>query len=120
MEQIKDTDVTLSSVQVYIQNSLGLQSNGVQVTNSAFASYQLVPSRAVSVSNGTVKASAGYFYGLSITTGGGVEIKDGNTALYAKSSLVAGDTVHWNGMLLNCATNISVSASSAVMTVLYA
>ena len=119
MENIKGTDVTVSSQQVFVQNVAGITGvTGVQVTNSALGTYQLVTT-AGSISNGNVKAGAGYFFGLNVTTAGGIEVKDGTTVIYAKSSMAAGDQVHWGGLGLNMATNITVSSSLAVVAVLY-
>ena len=73
-------------------------------------------SKAVSVSSGTVKASAGTLYTILPTTAGDIDIKDGNTSI----ARIASTTAPFNfypGIPFR--TNISISASAGVATFIY-
>lgn len=73
--------------------------------------------KAVSVSSGAVKASAGTLFMILPSTAGDIEIKDGNTVL----TRIAVTTVpiNFGPWGIPFGTTISVSASAAVCTYVY-
>lgn len=72
---------------------------------------------AVSVSNGTVKATPGILYGWITTTTGDLEPTDGATPVGRVQTTAASVVTFPRGIVM--ATNISFSASAAVATVFY-
>ena len=75
-------------------------------------------SKAVSVSTGTVKASAGTLLGWLATTSGDINLMDGLTST-ARVAVVAGVATNLGPFGLPFATSISVSASAAVVSYVY-
>lgn len=95
---------------------------GVNVSNSALEVIATVgttttPSYAVSISTGTVKATPGVLYGFWGSTAGTMAIKDGSNQLGVVT--ISANVIQSLPSPIYCTTSISISASSAVATVLY-
>lgn len=94
---------------------------GTNVSTSAVEVIVRPPvSKAVGAGSGNVKASAGTLWGFIPTTGGDLEFKDGNTSIGRWSVTVAQNPLFvslYPGIPMG--TNISISASGAVATVIY-
>ena len=75
-------------------------------------------SKAVSVSTGTVKASAGTLLGWLATTSGDINIMDGLTST-ARVAVIAGVATNLGPFGLPFTTSISISASAAAATYIY-
>jgi len=74
-------------------------------------------SKAVSISSGAVKASAGTLYTIFCTTSGSFDCKDGNTVNFNISTSAGAIYNFWPGIPF--ATTISISASAFVGTFVY-
>jgi len=126
------TGVNVSSSSLAVHAAL----TGVNVSNSSLAvhaaltglqtslsSLQIIDntpsslSKAISVSTGTVKASAGTLFMILPSTAGDIQIKDGDTVL----TRIAVTTVpiNFGPWGIPFGTTISMSASSAVATYVY-
>jgi hypothetical protein len=94
---------------------------GVQVSLSSLQVIDNTPaslSKAVSLSTGTIKASAGTLFTVLPTTSGDINIMDGTTSV-ARIAVVAATPREFGPWGIPFTTNISISASAAVATYVF-
>jgi len=124
MEGIKTVDTGTGTTGDYLKSTTGaLNVADVAVHPGEDATFDrtwggALATHSGSISTGNVKASAGKFYGFTVSTAGQIEVKDGTQVLVSSANYAIGAGVSW-AFAVSCTTNISVSASAAVCTVFY-
>ena len=108
-------DLTISG------NALPVYSIGTNISLSSLQIIDNTPaslSKAVSLSTGTIKASAGTLFMVLPTTSGDINIMDGTTSV-ARIAVVAATPREFGPWGIPFTTNISISASAAVASYVY-
>jgi hypothetical protein len=113
--------LTISSNAIPVYIPAGGAFAGAQITLSSMQIVDNTPaslSKAVSLSTGTIKASAGSLFMVLPTTSGDINIMDGTTSV-ARIAVVAATPREFGPWGIPFTTSISISASAAVATYVY-